>query len=80
MRLSNKEFHMDRFVSIKIELTKEEKTAIKAYAKSKGMTLSGFLSQLIKRELNSDHTASSATIPLTSIRSADGAALYKEGE
>jgi len=53
---------MDRFVSIKIELTKEEKTAIKAYAKY------------------SDHTASSATIPLTSIRSADGAALYKEGE
>lgn len=70
---------MDRFVSIKIELTKEEKTAIKQYAKSKGMTLSGFLGQLIKRELNSDHTASSVSIPLTS-RNADGAALYKEGE
>lgn len=71
---------MDRFVSIKIELTREEKAAIKAYAKSKGYTLSGWLVQLIKREMSSDITASSVAVPRNPLRSADEAVSYKEGE
>ncbi len=67
--------------TIKVNLSREERIRAKEYAKSKGMTFQGWLAQIIRRELqDSDHTASSATIPLTSIRSADGAALYKEGE
>lgn len=70
---------MERFQSIKIELTAEEKTAIKAYAKSKGYTLSGFLGQLIKRELqNSEYTASSVASPYYPHRNADGAVFDKE--
>lgn len=67
--------------TIKVNLSREERIRAKEYAKSKGMTFQGWLAQIIRRELqDSDHTASSAIIPLTSIRSADGAALYKEGE
>lgn len=42
---------MDRFTSIKVEISKEKKQQAKSYAKSKGMTFSGWLGQLIDREL-----------------------------
>lgn len=38
---------------LKVRITSEEKNQAKALAKSKGMTFSGWLGQLVKRELKS---------------------------
>lgn len=45
------ETHMAELFSTKILITKEEKKAFRELARSKGMTFSGYLGQLIKREL-----------------------------
>lgn len=42
---------MNHFITIKIDCSAEEKEKAKKLAKSKGMTFSGWLGQLIKREL-----------------------------
>lgn len=39
------------YVTIKAQLSKEEKNALKQYAKGKGMTLQGFLAIVLKEEL-----------------------------
>jgi len=42
---------MAELFSTKILITKEEKNSFRNLARSKGMTFSGYLGQLVKREL-----------------------------
>lgn len=39
------------YVTMKVQLSKEEKNSLKKHAKSKGMTLQGFLAKVLKEEL-----------------------------
>lgn len=39
------------YVTMKVQLSKEEKDSLKKHAKSKGMTLQGYLAQVLKSEL-----------------------------
>lgn len=40
-----------------VDISQEEKNRAKVLAKSRGMSLQGFLGQLIKRELENSHVA-----------------------
>lgn len=39
------------YVTMKVQLTKEEKASVKAIAKSQGMTLQGYIAAVLKKEL-----------------------------
>ncbi len=39
------------YQNLKVDITQAERIALKPLAKSRGMTLQGFIGQLIKREL-----------------------------
>lgn len=39
------------YVTMKVQLSKEEKNSLKKYAKTKGMTLQGYLAVVLKEEL-----------------------------
>ena len=42
------------YITMKVQLSKEEKDCLKKHAKSKGMTLQGYLAQVLKNQLKKE--------------------------